>query len=109
MTFQVTRVCRHQIFKCPIEDRQAVAARETRLVPNSIDVGVLLVERVAKCTARRLIACVSSISWRAEDQATRFAQVNHLQRNVVGGKFNPTTSSGFKTSFTRSRGYRTVM
>jgi hypothetical protein len=93
MTFQFTSVCRRYIFKCPIEDRQAVAARETRLVPNSIDVGVLLVERAAKCTARRLIACVSGISWRAEDQATRFAQVNNLQRNVVGGKFNQTTSS----------------
>jgi len=69
MTFQVTGFRRRQIFKCPIEDRQTVSARETRLIPNSIDADVLLVERAAKRTARGLIACVSGISRCAENQA----------------------------------------
>ena len=58
--------------------------------------GVLLVERAAKGTARRLIACVRGISWRAEDQANRLGLEctdceHHLQmgyRPTLGGDRN---------------------
>jgi hypothetical protein len=77
MTLQFTSVNRRQVFQCAIEDRQTIPASETRLVPDSIDVGVLLVERAAKCPACRLIACVSGISKRHEAPITLHQPIAH--------------------------------
>ena len=69
MMLQFASFNRRQVLQCAIEDRQTITAGETRLIPNSIDADVLLVERAAKRTARGLIACVSGISRCAENQA----------------------------------------
>jgi hypothetical protein len=92
MTLQFTSVNRRQVFQCAIEDRQTIPPSETRLVSGSIDVGVLLVERAAKCPACRLIACVSGIGWCAKAQAARLAQVDHFTGSAAG-KFDPSASS----------------
>jgi hypothetical protein len=58
MMLQFTSFDQRQMFQRPIKHCQTLPAGKTRLVPNAIDIGVLLIERTSKCTARCVVACV---------------------------------------------------
>jgi len=56
VVLQLTRFNRLQTFQCSIKDRQIVAACETRLIPDTINVRVLFIERATQYPARSLVA-----------------------------------------------------
>ena len=70
MVLQLTGLHEFQTIYCPIEYSHAVATCETRLVADTVDVGVLLIERAAQSAAGSLVARTGGIGRCAKDETS---------------------------------------
>ena len=84
MMFESAAATRGESLEGPVEDCEAFAARQARLIPKTRDIGVLLIECATECTTGGRISRVRGIRGRTQGKAARSAQVDKHQRFRLG-------------------------